>query len=289
MRSLVARLAAVLATTLIVSTTASGNVEISAKPGGKVKVTHGAPMWRDDFEAELKKELNWRLGSNAATTLETEAGILFDDCVIFPGTYNLALTGSGSGDFQLVFHHDGTYYKGEKHEGKAALTASTVEGKQVTKALEIELPKGSDKKGYSFQITFGKHRIAHDFSTAKAKTIKAKAGKAALSVTYLERTDIDALTKKLDAAEVAIARVATKDGDPVTLFLRGGSAPGARLDGGSSLTATKEQAKAKAPGVLMTAAEGDKTAKITVQVGDSNYTFELPESSFETTKAPSRG
>lgn len=289
MRSSVARLATVFATTLLVSTVASGNVEISAKPGGKIKVTHGAPMWRDDFEAELKKDLNWRLGSNAATTLETEAGILFDDCVIFPGTYNLGLTGSGSGDFQLVFHHDGTDYLGKKSEGKAKLIASMVEGKQIAKSLEIELPKGSDKKGYSFQITFGKHRIAHDFGTAKAKTIKAKAGKAALSVTYLERTDLDALTKKLDSAEVAIAKVATKDGDPVTLYLRGGSAPAARLDGGVSANATKEQAKAKAPSVLMTAAEGDKTAKLTVQIGDSNYTFELPESSFETTKAPSRG
>lgn len=214
MRPIVARSAVALAA-LTFSAAALGNAEITAKPGGKIKVSHGAPMWRDDFEAELKKQLNWRLGANAATTLDTEAGMIFEDCVIFPGSYNLALTGDGSGAFELVLHHDGTFYKGERNDGEARLAATTVDGKEITKALEIELPKGSDKKGYSFQITFGKHRIANDFTTAKAKTIKAKAGKAALGITYLERTDLEALATKLDSTEVPIARIATKDGDPI--------------------------------------------------------------------------
>lgn len=205
--------------------------ELSAKPGGKMSFVYNPPTWRDEFKSALQAGQPWRFGANGATTWTTEAGILFDDLVVFPGEYNIAGIPQ-SGTWQLVFHHDGIFYERKQTEGMTVLQEVEIPPKEQSKQLEVVIAadKKADKGVYLFQATFGPRRIEGRFRTAKAKVLKAKAGKKSFTSTWLERTDVESLVAQVEAGEVAVARIQVKDADhAILVFLRGGDSPRLRL------------------------------------------------------------
>lgn len=268
--------------------------EVSAKPGGKVKVIHGAPVWNDTFAAELKPGLNWRLGSNAATTLSTEGGMIFSDCVVFPGDYNLALVCDAADDYRLVFHHDGTYFKGTGSVEKAKLVMGTLDKKEFAKALLIDLGRDAAKKGYELTIDFGPNRLSQTFTSVKAKTVKGKAGTLGFSATYLERADLAELKKSLAESEVCVVKFESKSAKPMKgmLSVRGEPSlrfiPEGQAGSTSSLTGKEEQPKTKTPALALAFADAAGKAKTTFTVGDVSYVFEIEEKNFESVKAGGR-
>ncbi len=277
---------------------ALAGAELAAK-GGKIKIQHGTPPWKEEFESQLKAGLNWRLGSDAATTLNADAGMIFSDFVAFPGEYNLALTSDKQDEYKVVFHHDGQFYTNKKTEGAAAFDARKVEGKQVTKALVIELVKnpagpaqGVISRAYVFRITFGPHRLESTFDTAKAKTAKGKAGSKPYTLTYLERTDIGALDQQLEKGEVCVGRIDRKDAEPARVYLTGGETPrlriaaGVSLTGAGSVTGKKETVKTPAPAVAVSMSDAGDGSKATFSIGGSNYVFEIPAKTFGDAPTP---
>jgi Protein of unknown function (DUF2911) len=273
---------------------ALAGAELAAKPGGKIKVIHGSPVWREDFASEMKPGLNWRLGSDSATTLTTEGGMLFGDTVIFPGEYNLALVCDAPNEFGIVFHHDGTFYGGQKSEGEAKLTMKQVSGKEVSKALAIDLTKDPELKGYAFRITFGPNRLTSGFETAKAKTTKGKTGTKGFTATYLDRTDVKELKEKLESSDVLVARVERKGSNPVKLMLRGGATPrlGFVLAGETtphgSVDGKTEQAKAAATNFQLVFSDAEGKAHAVFTVHDTTYAFDLDEKMFVDVKPRDR-
>ena len=66
-----------------------GQAELALE-GGKVSVEYGRPTLRGrNIEALIQPGDEWRMGSNAATTLATDVPLKFGDKVIAPGKYTL--------------------------------------------------------------------------------------------------------------------------------------------------------------------------------------------------------
>ena len=66
-----------------------GQAELALE-GGKVSVDYGRPTLRGrNIEALIQPGDEWRLGSNAATTLATEVALKLGDKVLAPGKYIL--------------------------------------------------------------------------------------------------------------------------------------------------------------------------------------------------------
>jgi hypothetical protein len=280
------RTSALLAVTasLLLSSPASARLgEINAKPGGKVKVIHGTPSWRESFEDQMKPGLNWRLGSNAATTLESEGGLVFANGVLFPGEYNLALSCNQPGAYELVVHQDGTYWKGEAALARIAMNAERVDEKKGSKALAIEFEKdkGAPKGGYLVAVLFGPHRLTAPFIGAKAKSASSKAGKQTFKTTWLERTDLEELQKKVEGTEEQIARLEPKAGKPYKVFLRGGPKVQLRLepeDGsavGETLEGQSQPAAKPAPALTLAFQTKAENSVLTVSLGENTYVFDL--------------
>lgn len=268
--------------------------ELVAKPGGKIKVIHGTPVWNEAFTDQMKPGLNWRLGSNAATTLDTEAGIIFDDGIVFPGKYNLGLLCENAGSYVLVVHNDGQNFQNKSFEAKADFKLTALDKKHFAKALAIDFGRDPEKKGYQFNIDFGPHRVTQSFVTAKAKTAKGKTGAIGFTATYLERTDLADFKKAVEGGEVCVAKFESKSKQPMKAVLSVRGEPTLRfvLEGEASshasVTGTSEQPKTVGTVLGLAFADQEGKAKATFSAGDVNYVFTIDEKPFESVKPRDR-
>ncbi len=261
-----------------------------ATPGGKMEFEYNPPMWRDEFQSALSPGQAWRFGSNGATTWTTEAGILFDDLVIFPGEYNIAASPREDGTWRLIFHHDGIQFTGATSEGAASLQGVEAPKKEESKKLvvEIDKEKQAPKGVFRFRATFGPKRMEGTFTTAKAKSKKVKIGKEKVACTWLERADLEELEKKLDGDHVAVLRMeAGESTKALTLFLKGGDAPTLqvrRVGSPDSAFRTFEGQKGEVerPGktFVHTLKSTDSGAEISFEVGANAYYFTVTDDLF---------
>jgi len=205
---------------------AAGKAELKTKPGGRVRITHGTPAWNEKFLAEMKPGLNWRLGAGGATTIQTEGALIFDDAVVFPGEYNLALTCEAEGEWALIFHHDGDFYQNQRNSGMTMFRQRGVkEGEEEAKMLLIELSRQEQDAEFPYLLStrFGPFVVEKPFATAKARTIKGKAGRHPLTSIYLERTDLERMKKAALEDEVCVASLESPSfKGALKLFLRVG-------------------------------------------------------------------
>lgn len=265
---------------------AAGKTEIRAKPGGKIRITHGTPAWNEKFLAQMQQlPVNWRLGSGGATTITTDAALLFDDAVIFPGEYNLALTCEDEGEWALVFHHDGDFYENARNSGKTMLRQGGLGDKEKeSKMLVIELAKQEEAElPYLLSIHFGPFKVAKPFATAKARTITGKAGKHRLTSTYLERTDLEELKKTALADEVCVAIIESPSfKGKLKLFLRTGeevSMVALRDDEvGVPRYLDGQSGKTEKPTKMVThkIKQGNNEATLIFTIGDETFHFAMP-------------
>lgn len=256
------------------------SADVAAKPGGKIKIDYGSPMWKDEFAAQLTPGFTWRLGANSATTLTTEAGMVFDDLVLFPGTYNVAAVVGQEQKIDLVFHHDGIFLENKSTEGRTPCEVSELKGKDVAKKLTMELKKAKER--YEWRIAFGPKGMVRPFQPYAAKKAKGKAGATAFELVWLERTDLEECAKRAADGAVCVARLAVKEAEsPHFLLLRAGQSPEFVLSaspdgkGGTSVKAeAAPTAKAAKALTCIVAAEGDE-AVVTVSLGANAYTAKL--------------
>jgi hypothetical protein len=268
----------------------AGNAEIKTKPGGKVTATFGSPSWRDEIESQMKPGTVWRLGSNAATTLKTEGALVFDDCAIFPGEYNLGLRCKNDEQWSLIFHHDGPFYGNERNSGETTFTKTRLDEKQASKLLTMDLEPDRENKGaYLFRITFGPHRVEKPFTTARTKDVKAKAGKHKFTTTWLLLDDMEALAAQLEKNDVWVARLESPSlvKGPLKAQLRGGSEVQLILTDEREnavprrITGQSGGAEKESKALELSIAGGDDKAVLTFVAGATSYVFELPADVFE--------
>lgn len=104
--------------------------------GGKVSVEYGRPALAGrDVKAMLQPGMEWRLGSNAATTLTTDANLKFGTKTVAKGKYVLKAKFIEEGKWSLLILDEEEKAVAEVPM-KAGTNAKPVE--QVTIALEKE-------------------------------------------------------------------------------------------------------------------------------------------------------
>lgn len=259
---------------------------LKAKPGGQITIRYGAPSWREEWEDQIVDGMIWRLGSNPPTTLETKAGLIFDDTVIFPGNYNLGIICRNSEEWDIVAHSDGLEYKAGPHHGMTSFELDQLPAEKASQRLEIELTQGSPQ--HSMRITLGRRNLVKAFRTAVGKTTKGKVGKHAFTSTWLERTDLEELEKAVVEDEVCVCRIDSKDLTyPVRAYLRGGESAELMIRKAEDwraplvLEGRVRSAQNEARSLTHTIRSGKESALLGFAVGDQVYEFDLPARLFE--------
>jgi len=123
--------------------------------GKTVTVDYGRPTLQGrDMLGKLPVGASWRMGMNAATTLNTPGTLKFGSTVIAPGTYELTAKRVEADKFHLVFNKDGQ------------TTEVPLSSKQASANVEtftIDLKSAGGNKG-SFSMAWGAMHAATDFT-----------------------------------------------------------------------------------------------------------------------------
>ena len=122
--------------------------------GKNVEIEYGRPSLKGrDMLSRLAVGDSWRMGMNAATTLTTEATLVFGSERVAPGNYRLTAKRVGENDWHLVITQDN----------------SSVEVPLVTKSvgsvetLTIELKANSATQG-EFNMSWGTLGVSTSFT-----------------------------------------------------------------------------------------------------------------------------
>lgn len=289
-------LAVVAAATLLVAAPDSfaDRLSVKLKPGGKLQLDYGRPQWHDSLESAFSSDFSWRFGANSPTVLETEAGLVFDDLVVFPGTYglNAVFYADHPGRWNMVFHGDGHWYQGGVNHGEFWVEETEVGEDDAAPRFTVEVPKQDD--GYLLRATFGARRMEVPFRPAPARKTKGKAGRISFEAAFLARTDLDALAAAVETKPIGVARLTGKKVPrPLRLLLRHDAAadaptlvvvdtrPSHRTEPVLTLEGQTGDIAAPSEAFTMTVKSGKAAAGLTFGIGVTSYHFELPPSVFE--------
>jgi hypothetical protein len=126
--------------------------------GGKVSVEYGRPALKGrDLEKMISPGQEWRMGSNAATTLTTDVDLKFGDKVLPKGKYILKAKAVDKQQWQLLV---GT----EDQSPVAEIPLSLQQVDSSVELMTIELPKKGN--GGSFVLRWGTLSLSTDFQNA---------------------------------------------------------------------------------------------------------------------------
>jgi len=132
----------------------SSSIELG---GGKVTVEYGTPKLGDrNIDDMIKPGMNWRLGSNAATTLDTTAALDFGGKELPAGKYTLTARYNQDKSWTLVAS------SGTTAALEAPLHFATDNAQQDV--LKITLAKAGD--GGEIHIAWGTYRLHGSFKPA---------------------------------------------------------------------------------------------------------------------------
>lgn len=277
-----------LALVLSVPTLAPDTSELKAKPGGKVTIKYGAPTWKPEWEDQIVEGMIWRLGSNPPTTISTQAGLIFDDAIVFPGDYNLGIVCKNFEEWDLVVHNDGLNYNAGPCEARTSFPLVWLDEKDAHDRLVLEVKKADDG-GYRFVIGLGRRHLEKPFKTAPARTLKAKIGKYAFTSTYLERTDLEEMARLVDEGALTVAKIESKSlAHAMRCVLGGGETPelwiwppNEILQAPLRIQGQSGNAQTKSDKLLHTIEGGRDAATFEFVVGETSYHFDVPIRLFE--------
>jgi len=285
-----------LALTLPAST-----AELKASPGGKIRIDYGAAQWQEAWEERIFDGMIWRLSAGSENRAVIEAGIIFDDAVVFPGRYNIGLANRGVDEWGLVFHNDGLNWNAGPREAETMFIREWLDEKDLVPRLTIELGPRAPTTGtqetepnddpYQWTIDLGPRHLTKSFRTCEADSAKGKVGKHAFTVSWMARADLDRVNVLLEDDEVLVARIESKALKyPARAALRGGDPPELAIwpaeDYRAPLFLEGQPGEAKSPSkrIELSVKSGKKVATLQFTVADKTYTFELPPKLFEKSK-----
>lgn len=124
--------------------------------GGKnVEVEYGRPSLNGrDMLSKLSVGGTWRMGQNAATTLNSEATLVFGSETFQPGEYRLTAKRVGENDWHLVISKDG---------GSVEVPLVTETVGESVETLTIEIEAKSAKQG-EFRMAWGALAVRASFT-----------------------------------------------------------------------------------------------------------------------------
>jgi hypothetical protein len=123
--------------------------------GKKVTIDYGQPSLQGrDMLGKLPVGGTWRMGMNAATTLETDGALKFGSTVIAPGKYELTAKRVSEDSFHLVFSKDGQ---------TTEVPLSNKPSSESVETFMINLKSAGGNNG-SFSMAWGAMHTGADFS-----------------------------------------------------------------------------------------------------------------------------
>jgi len=124
--------------------------------GGKnVEVEYGRPSLNGrDMLSKLPVGGSWRMGLNAATTLNSEATLVFGSESVQPGEYRLTAKRVGENDWHLVISKD---------DNSAEVPLVTETAGESVETLTIEIEAKSAKQGL-FRMAWGTLIVSSSFT-----------------------------------------------------------------------------------------------------------------------------
>ena len=133
--------------------------------GAKVSVEYGRPELKGrDMLAKMQPGALWRIGSNAATTLTTDASLDFGGKKLPKGKHTLLARLGEGGKWSLIASTKGAMQFEEAAKlGEIPLTLS--EAKDSVEQMKITLTGQGDKA--TIEIAWGTARLTGSFSDAK--------------------------------------------------------------------------------------------------------------------------
>ena len=283
---------------LVLSLPAS-TAELKASPGGKIRIDYGAAQWQEAWEERIFDNMIWRLSAGNENRAVVEPGLIFDDAVVFPGTYNLGLANRGVDEWGLVFHNDGLNWNAGPCEAETMFVREWFPEGKLAAQLSIELGRRAPTTGtqdeepnddpYQWTIDLGPRHLTKSFRTCETESAKGKVGKYAFGVTWLARADLDRVHREIDDDELIVARIESKHLEhPYRAAIRGGDPadlaiwpPDAVVAAPVYLEATPTIAKKPSKRIELAVKSGKKHATLTFTIGDRLYAFELPPKMFE--------
>ncbi len=138
---------------------AQGNPRGEAKValGGKsVTIDYGRPSLKGrDMIAQAPVGMTWRMGADAATTLKTEADLMFGDQKVAAGSYRLSAKRVAEDQWHLLVSAD------QDPVAEVPLTLATLD--EPVEMLTIELTE-KDGTGH-FALMWGKSALKATFTT----------------------------------------------------------------------------------------------------------------------------
>jgi hypothetical protein len=154
------------ATALAAPAIAQNNPRGEAKAtlaGKTVAIEYGRPSLKGrDMLAEAKVGEPWRLGADAATTLDTQADLAFGAAKLPRGKYILRATKVSEGLWQLNVHRPGAENPRQPGEKVADVPLVTSTLPEAVETFTIEL-RGQDKKG-ELELKWGTAAFKAPFS-----------------------------------------------------------------------------------------------------------------------------
>jgi len=126
--------------------------------GGRVSVEYGRPALKGrDLEKLIGPGQEWRMGSNAPTTLTTDVDLKFGEKVVPKGKYILKAKLGDQQEWHLLF-------QAEDQKPVAEVPLSFRKVDQSTEIMTIELAEKGD--GGSFILRWGNLMLSTDFQKA---------------------------------------------------------------------------------------------------------------------------
>ncbi len=123
--------------------------------GKKISIEYGRPALQGrDMLGRLAVGGTWRMGADAATTLDTQAKLKFGDQVIEPGNYRLTAKRVGETDWHLLVNGDA---------GNLEIPLETGEPGSSVESFTINLESKGGNQG-RFSMAWGTMKTAADFS-----------------------------------------------------------------------------------------------------------------------------
>lgn len=126
--------------------------------GGKVSIDYGRPALKGrDLEALIKPGQEWRMGSDAATTLSTDVALKFGDKTVPPGKYTLKAKLVSPQEWVLIIQSED-----KTSSAEAPLKYQKVES--AAEHLTIKLEKSAS--GGRFFLQWGSFSLSTEFQKA---------------------------------------------------------------------------------------------------------------------------
>ena len=115
----------------------------------------------------IKPGMEWRMGADAATTIDTEADLTVGSVTVPKGKYTIIAKNIGPDQWSLIFSSD-TAIRGTKRDAAkdvATVPMSAGKNAESVEHMNIEL-KPAGAAGAGFMLTWGMTSLAVNFTVA---------------------------------------------------------------------------------------------------------------------------